>query len=112
MRGTTEDAKNTKKANANIASPGAPDEFSFFLTDPTNTGSLVSTSDPTGADALFTLDATGSGLPALALFTPTTPGVSFRVTPQQSVPEPSPLAAGGVGVFVCALLICHRRARR
>jgi hypothetical protein len=42
-------------ATTNLPAPGSlPDTFSLFLLDPTGTSSLVSTSDPTGADSLLT----------------------------------------------------------
>jgi hypothetical protein len=42
-------------ATTNLPAPGSlPDTFSLFLLDPSGTSSLVSTSDPTGADSLLT----------------------------------------------------------
>lgn len=47
--------------------PAGLDEFSFFLLDSTGFQSLVITTDPTGADALFAVDIDGShgGLPSV-----------------------------------------------
>lgn len=41
----------------NISSSGSPDSFSFFLLN--DTRNPFATSDPTGADSLFTIDLTG-----------------------------------------------------
>ncbi len=80
-------------------SPGV-DELSFFLTDATNTGSLVSTSDPTGSDALFVLDIDGSRQGRLTLYSISTPNVSYSVSLiSAGVAEPSSfcIAASGIG---------------
>jgi len=93
----------------NYAGSGAPDEFSFFLTDPSNSGLVVHTSDPSGADALFIIDIDGSSQGALTVFTPTTSGVSYsvRASSPASTPEPSSLIP--VGVSVGWLLFRARR---
>lgn len=97
----------------NFAALGAPDEFSFFLTDPTNTGTVVHTSDPTGADALFVFDLDGSGSGGLTVFAPSTPGVSYSVRPVvASTPEPGTLAlATATTIFGSGLLVRRRRSR-
>ncbi|MBV8903649.1 MAG: NF038129 family PEP-CTERM protein, partial [Acidobacteriia bacterium] len=75
--------------------PGSsPDEFAFYLLNSNATASLVTTSDPTGADALFTIDSTG----ATAVFTSSQE--TTTLTPA-SVPEPASLylLAGAVGLL-------------
>ena len=64
----------------------SPDSFSFFLLNPTTNFSLVSTSDPTGANALFVLDINGSPQGQLKVYSVSGGQVSESVTP---VPEPS-----------------------
>jgi hypothetical protein len=95
----------------NFAAPGAPDEFSFFLTDPTNSSTVVQTNDPTGADALFIVDVDGSGQGVLTVFTPTTTGVSYsvRAAGPASTPEPTSLAFAVAGLLVGRLLLRSRR---
>lgn len=94
----------------NFVAPGAPDEFSFFLTNADNTGTLVQTSDPTGADALFTFDSDGTSAGALTVFTSSTPAISYTITPvSQNVPEASSLASIATGVLVS---ICFRSRRK
>ena len=94
----------TLSSTNKFANQGAPDEFSFFLINAANLGSVVSTSDPTGADALFILDLNGIGNGALTVFTPRTAGVAYTVTPaQQSVPEPSSIVFVAFGFFRCRL---------
>lgn len=81
-----------------------PDGFSFFLLDPTTGQSLASTSDPTGANALFLLGiGTRSGL---AIYT----GQNFSVS-VQGVPEPSSsilLLVGVLFMFFAACLFKYR----
>jgi hypothetical protein len=91
----------TLNLTTHFAAPGAPDEFSFFLTNADNTGTLVHTDDPTGADALFIVDIDGSGLGALTIFTPSASGVSYTIQPvQQSVPEPGAIGLlAGISLF-------------
>jgi len=64
-----------------------PDTFSFFVLDPTASYSLLNTTDPTGADSLFTLQIDGSAGGVTGIYTPT------------SVPEPEEL-----GLWLTALL--------
>ena len=96
----------------NFVGPGAPDEFSFFLTNPTNTGTVVTTSDPTGANALFILDLDGTAGNALTVFTPRTPGVSYTVNPARlTVPEGSSFALFLPGLLAGGMLVLSRRRR-
>lgn len=81
---------------------GSPDQFSFFLLNDAGTASLVSTSEPTGADALFAIDITGLPAGSPSVFSSQTQGVSYRVqlqSQQQVIPEP-----GTVVLLVCGLL--------
>lgn len=103
----------TLSSTNNFIGPGVPDEFSFFLTNAANTGTLVHTDDPTGADALFALDLSGAGRPELTVFNPLTAGVSYSVTAaQQAVPEPSSLALLAVGLIVGSILLQERGRKR
>ena len=70
---------------------GIPDQFSLFLldADPVFPLPLFSTNDPTGADALFVVDITGSAFGDFQTFSPTSsPSATLSATP---VPEPSTL---------------------
>ncbi len=91
---------------------GSPDEFAFFILDSTDANPLVSTDDPTGANALFTVDLTGASGGALSVFGSLTAGVAYTVTPTAPgrVPEPGGLAVLGMG---CALVwpLLRRRTR-
>lgn len=81
---------------------GTPDAFSFFLLDSSGTLSLVTTTDPTGADSLFALDIDGTAGGLLTTNIVTDPAdVAVTVA---TVPEPASLAmwsllAAGIGVF-------------
>lgn len=91
-------------ATTNFAG-GTPDSFSFFLLNSSGTLSLVTTSDPTGADSLFGLDLDGTAAGLLTTSFATEPqGVSVTVAPAAPIPEPASLAtwslmAAGIGVF-------------
>jgi hypothetical protein len=82
----------------NHAPPGL-DEFSLFVLDPSHTAPLISTSDPTGADALLTVDIDGTSGGKLTLFSPTTPGVSLTVESIAPVAD-----GGGIELAILALL--------
>lgn len=87
-------------ATANIPDSGSfPDAFSLFLLDPLTGLSLVTTSDPTGANALF-LYSIGEPNP-LALYASSQVTVSV-----QTVPEP-----GGLVLVLTALAIAGLRFR-
>lgn len=68
--------------DTNFVLGGIPDEFSFFLED--STGTPFATSDPTGADALFVVDITGSPLTPQVF---TSSSASANVTLVSTVPE-------------------------
>jgi hypothetical protein len=68
-----------------------PDSFAFFLFDESGISSLLSTSDPTGNDALFVLDITNAGL-ELQNFSPTVSA--------QAIPEPNTLLIFGLGLML------------
>ncbi len=87
----------------------SPDEFAVFLLDPTGTNSLVSTNDPTGANALFVVDLTGSGSGSLSVFNALNAGIEVTITPA-GVPEPGTLTALGIGC-VLAWPLLRRRLR-
>jgi hypothetical protein len=72
--------------NAPNGSP-LPDTFSLFLLDPTGQNSLITTTDPTGADALFTLAIGGSQNGMLGVYG-STPDVSVSVM-HAAVPLPA-----------------------
>jgi hypothetical protein len=67
------------------------DSFAFFLFDESGISSLLSTSDPTGNDALFVLDITNAGI-ELQNFSPTVSA--------QAIPEPNTLLIFGLGLML------------
>ena len=82
----------------------------MFLLEPDGMTSSITTSDPTLADTLLTLDIDGSANGVSTLYDVSSPAnVSASMTPQQSGASPEPstlalLAAGG-----CLLLWRIRR---
>jgi hypothetical protein len=68
-----------------IALPGA-DEFSLFLLDADLLLPLVSTTDPTGANALFAIDITGAPGGVAYIFDSLTPNASWTLTLQNTLP--------------------------
>jgi len=81
--------------NVPPGSGSLPDEFSLYLLDSSASNSVVTTSDPTGADALFAAGSDGS----LSVYTSTREATT--VTPVvSSIPEPSCLA-----LFAAAVLL-------
>jgi len=98
-------------ATENAPGPGsAPDEFSMYFLAADGMTSLITTSDPTGADTLLTLDLDGSpnGIPTV--YTVSDPfGISATMTLNggpSAVPEPSEAWC----VFAGILLIGISRA--
>jgi hypothetical protein len=77
---------------------GTPDEFSFYLLDPTDSFSLVTTNDPTDADSLF---ASGSDQ-SLSVYT--SPDETTTAQPSSSVPEPGTAFLCGLALFGLAAL--------
>jgi hypothetical protein len=84
-------------ATTNGPTGGAiPDTFAFFILDPTANYSLLATTDPTGADSLFTLQIDGSSRGIVGNYS-STPAVSAALVPitsgsgPPSVPEPGPV---------------------
>jgi len=84
-----------------------PDAFSFFILNP-DQSFLVTTDDPTGANALF-LYSIGQGADGLSVFTADLSEFSFTVTPAQAAPEPASLALLAAGL---AALSTRRRHTR
>lgn len=87
----------------NPADPGSsPDAFSFFILGTDLVTSLVTTSDPTGADSIFLYNI-GQGAQGLSVYTVNESGFSIEVTPGSApAPEPGSLAllvAGVVALF-------------
>jgi hypothetical protein len=78
-----------------------PDAFSMFVLDPSGTLALITTDDPTGADALFLSDI-GQGPQGLAVYTADQAGFSVS-TSSLSAPVPEPgvlwLLLAGVMAF-------------
>lgn len=85
-----------------------PDQFSFFVLEATSNAALLSSTDPTTANALFTLDLAPGRAPQIYQPGPRhAPGAwSVAVTP---VPEPFALASGLV--VLAALAAAKRRSR-
>lgn len=103
----------TFTTTSNQSAPGV-DEFSFFLTNAANTGTAISTSDPTGSDALFAFDIDGSPAGAMTVFSSSTPGVSFTVAPAaaSNVPEPSAYQFIALGLASVGLALGWNNLRR
>jgi hypothetical protein len=86
-----------------------PDTFSFFILNPAASFSLLTTTDPTGADSLFSLQIDGSPNGIVASYS-ATPAVSVTLTPvgtSNSVPEPSAL---GLMIFGLLGAVFRRRS--
>ena len=93
----------TLDATTNGPTDGVPDTFSFLILDPITGLSLLSTTDPTYADSLFTLQIDGSagGLTGIYSSQPagSQPAVPVTLETPTSVPEPEEL-----GLWLTALL--------
>lgn len=88
----------------NVADAGSiPDAFSLFVLDALG-GALVSTDDPTGANALLLYNI-GESDP-LALYT--ADGLSVTVEVVQGVPAPD---TASLALLACGLLLLHRQRR-
>jgi hypothetical protein len=86
----------TFDTTGHAAAPGSfPDAFSFFLLDAAGMVSLVSTSDPTGADSLL-FYSIGEANP---LVTFSSNAVTIGVGVPVSVPEPGALALAMAGLL-------------
>jgi hypothetical protein len=83
-----------------------PDAFSFFLLDPITGSSLVTTSDPTGANALFLWNIGVSSIPDVY----TGNQFSVTATPVSVVPEPSTavLIAISLSVMLLVFVVAKR----
>lgn len=93
-------------ASSNAPDSGSfPDAFSFFLLDPTTWLSLVTTSDPTGANALF-LYSIGEPNP-LTIYD--SPEVTVSVP---SVPEPPTVLLMVTALAIATLRFAPRRQRK
>jgi len=91
-----------------------PDTFSFFTLDPTASNSLLTTTDPTGADSLFSLQIDGSAAGLLGNYLSQPPVSATLVPVATGVPEPGALdllLLGFVGL-ACAVPGNRGRVRR
>jgi|SRR5208282_2621089 len=79
---------------------GVPDAFSMFLLDPSTGLPLSTTSDPTGADSLLTINIDGS---PLDVYSNTV--TAALVTPPVPTPETNTLLLLGTGVGGVLLLV-------
>jgi hypothetical protein len=87
--------------------PGIPDEFSFTLLD--STGNALSTSDPSGANALFFIDLTGA---TMTPQTYTSTFATYTIQPVSSVPEPFFVVVPALLIMLAtgrALRFSHRK---
>ncbi len=97
----------TLQLTENQAAPGL-DEFSFFLLDSTTLLPLGGTTDPTGADAVFAVDVTGSVGGDAMVFDSLIEGASWTLRGQNSNNVPD--GASTLSLACCALgaLACFR----
>lgn len=93
--------------STNTSLGAIPDEFSFFLTD--GSGTPFATSDPTGADSLFTIDIDGSPLSPQVF---TSDFASVSVTPLNEVPEPPAVALTLSGLLSFVALLGYMKSGR
>jgi hypothetical protein len=78
------------------AASSFPDAFSFFVLNSTGTASLFPTTDPTGADALFKLDITGTSEGTLTVYTAT--GGEAVISVATAIPEPATIVLLSTGL--------------
>ena len=93
--------------------PLFPDQLAFFVPTADLTAHLITTSDPSGANALFTLDVNGAPggiLTVYDAFVGDVPAPISVVPGAQRVPEPATWVLIGTGIFV--MLIRLPRATR
>ena len=78
-----------------------PDQFAFFLLDGFGINSLVATTQPVGANALFTYDITGHKPGSLQVYSPVggtgNPAWTATIVNSSGLPEPGTLALFGLG---------------
>lgn len=100
----------------NAPSPGSvPDAFSMFVLDSTAATAVVTTDDPTGANALFLFNI-GQGAGGVNVYAPAQTGFSISAAPPRTVPEPSVPASllGGAAAWFaywCRRRSIHRHSR-
>lgn len=86
---------------------GLPDTFALFVLDPTATYSLPTTSDPTGADSLFTLQIDGSSGGIVSNYGAGS-GVGVTLT---TVPEPGTLGLMALGLLGAIRAATYKKRR-
>jgi hypothetical protein len=86
-----------------------PDTFAFFILDQSAASSLLTTTDPTGANSLFTLQIDGTPNGELSLYS-SSPGIAVSVTPVPLPASPVLLLSGllGLGVTEATRRVCPR----
>jgi minor extracellular serine protease Vpr len=98
---------------ANSPGGNSPDEFSLFLLQSNGMTSLITTSDPFGANTLLTYDIDGSTNGVSTVYTVSSPsGVSATMTPVTTgTPEPGTISLLAAGFcFLIGLRAKHLRA--
>ena len=94
--------------SSNFLAGSTPDSFSFFLLNSTFTP--FTTSDPTGANALFVIDITGATTPTV--FTSSFATVTVTQAGAAPVPEPMTMVLLGSGLGMLAALQRRKLRRR
>jgi hypothetical protein len=103
----------TLQLTENNTPPGL-DQFSFFLLDSATLLPLGSTTDPTGADALFAIDIDGQVGGGASIFGSTRKGIEWEVTLQQpaGVPDGGPAFTLMLVLWVGLLFVRGARGRK